>query len=85
MNILLSKKFEKMFEKCPQEIKLKFIERLKIYRYDKYSTILNNHTLSGRLKGYRSINISGDYRAIFKEKSTELIFIAIGTHSQLYK
>ncbi|MDD3803834.1 MAG: type II toxin-antitoxin system mRNA interferase toxin, RelE/StbE family [bacterium] len=85
MNILLSKRFEKMFEKCPREIKLKFIERLKIYRYDKYSPALNNHPLTVKLKGYRSINISGDYRAIFKEKNREVIFIAIGTHSQLYR
>ena len=85
MNILISKKFEKMFGKCPQEIKKKFKERLRIYRNDKYSSILNNHPLSGKMKGYRSINITGDYRAILKEKSTEVIFIAIGTHSQLYK
>lgn len=85
MNIIISKKFEKMFRKCPQEIKDKFIERLKIFEKNKYNLVLNNHSLTGKLKGLRSINVSGDYRAIFEEKSEDIIFMAIGTHSQLYK
>lgn len=85
MNIFYSKKFDKMFKKCPQEIKSKFIERLELFNEDKYSSILNNHALSGKLKGLRSINISGDYRAILKEQPDGILLIAIGTHSQLYK
>lgn len=85
MNIFTSKKFEKMFRKCPQEIKSKFIERLKTFKKNKYNSILNNHLLAGKLKGLRSINVSGDYRAIFEEKSEDIIFMAIGNHSQLYK
>ncbi|EKD56618.1 MAG: hypothetical protein ACD_58C00132G0005 [uncultured bacterium] len=85
MNIFTSKKFEKMFKKCPQEIKNKFIGRLKIFKVNKYNPILNNHALPGKLFGLKSINVSGDYRAIFEEKPEVIIFIAIGTHSQLYK
>jgi addiction module RelE/StbE family toxin len=85
MNGFTSKKFDKMFKKCPQEIKEKFIKRLKLFKDNKYSPILNNHPLSGKLKGLRSINVSGDYRSIFEEKSGDIIFVAIGTHSQLYK
>jgi len=85
MNVFTSKKFEKMFRKCPHEIKGKFIERLKIFKKNKYNHILNNHHLIGKLKGLRSINVSGDYRAIFEEKSEDIIFMAIGNHSQLYK
>ncbi len=84
MNIFYSKKFDKMFKKCPQEIKNKFIERLELLNEDKYSPILNNHALSGKLKGLRSVNISGDYRVIIKEKTDGILLIAIGTHSQLY-
>ncbi len=85
MNVFTSKKFEKMFRKCSQEIKDRFIERLKIFKKNKYNPVLNNHPLSGKLKGLRSINVSGDYRAIFEEKSEDIIFTAIGNHSQLYK
>jgi addiction module RelE/StbE family toxin len=85
MNVSTSKKFEKMFKKCPQEIKSKFIERLKVFNENKFHTLLNNYSLSGKLHGLRSINISGDYRAIFEENEEYIIFVAIGTHSQLYK
>lgn len=85
MFVFTSRKFNKMFKKCPQEIKNKFIEKLKIFKENKYSPILNNHSLSGKLNGLRSINVSGDYRAIFEEKSENIIFVAIGTHSELYK
>lgn len=85
MNVFTSKKFEKMFRKCHQEIKDRFIERLKIFKKNKYNFVLNNHSLTGKLKGLRSINVSGDYRAIFEEKSEDIIFVAIGNHSQLYK
>ncbi len=85
MNIFISKKFEKMYGKCRQETKDKFTERLKIFKKNKYDPILNNHSLSGKLNGLRSINVSGDYRVIFEERSEDIIFMAIGTHSQLYK
>lgn len=80
-----SKKFDKAFKKCPQEIKDKFIGRLGIFKENKHDPILNNHGLSGKLNGLRSINVSGSYRAIFEEKPENTIFINIGTHSQLYK
>lgn len=74
-----------MFKKCPPEIKMKFIERLKNFKEDKFSFTLYNHTLSGKLKGLRSINVASDWRAIFEETPDEITFVAIGTHSQLYK
>ncbi len=85
MRVLLSKQFEKMFRKCPQEIKHKFAEKLQMFKKNKHSPTINNHALSGKLKGLKSINISGDWRLIFEEKSEEMILVAIGTHSQLYK
>ena len=85
MNVFYSKKFDKMFLKCPQEIRDKFIERLGLFKENKYDSTLNNHTLSGKLKGSRSINVSGDYRVIFKEKPDGILLTTIGTHSQLYK
>jgi mRNA-degrading endonuclease YafQ of YafQ-DinJ toxin-antitoxin module len=49
---------------------------------------LNNHALNWAYKWYRSINISWDFRAIFREYPNwtyEFIeFIDIWTHSQLY-
>ena len=85
MEVLMSKKFKKLFKKCPAEIKIKFKEKLKLFVIDKYSPILNNHPLHGRFDDCSSINITGDYRAVFEEYPEYVIFIDIGNHSRLYK
>jgi addiction module RelE/StbE family toxin len=86
MQIEYSKKFIKEFKKCPSHIKVNFKTRLKVFMDNQHHSILNNHSLVGELKNYRSINITGDWRAIFTEiNSGQIIyFVAIGTHSQLY-
>ena len=86
MQIEYSKKFIKEFKKCQINIKTNFKIRLEIFISDQYNSILNNHPLIGELMNYRSININGDWRAIFKEinKGQIIYFVAIGTHSQLY-
>lgn len=87
MKIDYSKKFLKQFQKCPNEIRIKFKERLKIFTLNQSHIILNNHNLSGKYKDLKSINITGDWRAIYQElyNGKVVFFIAIGTHSQLYK
>lgn len=86
MRIEYSKKFIKEFQKCPTQIKTNFKARLEIFLADSYQPILNNHPLIGKLNNCRSINITGDWRAIFTEIDDGQIiyFVAIGTHSQLY-
>jgi len=86
VRIEYSKKFIKEFKKCPAGIKTNFKKRLAIFINDQDNPILNNHPLIGELKNYRSINITGDWRAIFEEIAGGQIiyFSAIGTHSQLY-
>jgi addiction module RelE/StbE family toxin len=86
MKIDYSKKFIKEFEKCPNHIKKSFKERLLILSDNEFNPILNNHSLLGKLKDYRSININADWRAIFeKDKKGNFYFSAIGSHSQLYR
>ncbi|MDP3900473.1 MAG: type II toxin-antitoxin system mRNA interferase toxin, RelE/StbE family [bacterium] len=86
MQIEYAKKFIKEFKKSPKNIKTAFKNKLEIFTRDKFDSTLNNHCLSGKLKDYRSINITGDWRAIFREieKENVVYFVAIGTHSKLY-
>ena len=86
MQIEYSKKFIKEFKKCPINVKSNFKARLGIFINDQHHSVLNNHPLNGVLKNYRSVNINGDWRAIFEELDGGKIiyFVAIGTHSQLY-
>lgn len=80
-----SRRFGKQFKKASLEIKKAFRHRLDLFTEDPFNPLLNNHSLSGRFIGQRSINITGDWRAIYIVEQNTVIFIALGTHSQLYK
>jgi len=82
-----SKRFEKDLRKSPRKIQIAFRNRLEIYLSDKFNPILNNHSLIGKYEGYRSFNVTGDWRAIFREMDggETAYFDLIGTHNQLYK
>ena len=86
VDIDFRKQFNKQLAKSPEKIKQAFRDRIKLFIADRYNPLLRAHALKGRFEGYRSINITGDWRAVFKKmKDDKIIFVAIGTHSQLYK
>jgi addiction module RelE/StbE family toxin len=82
-----SKRFIKDLRKAPKKVKIAFRNRLELLLADKYHPLLNNHSLRGGYGQYRSINISGDWRVIFREleNGERIYFDRLGTHSQLYK
>lgn len=84
MIIDFHKDFTKDFKKIPPKIKKKFQERLLLFEKDEFDPVLNNHSLKGKYLGYRSINVTGDVRAIFKRNSESVIFVEINSHSNLY-
>ncbi|MBI3459262.1 type II toxin-antitoxin system mRNA interferase toxin, RelE/StbE family [Candidatus Azambacteria bacterium] len=85
MKTVTHKKFEKVFKQIPQKIQNKFYQQLRIFQCNKYDQRLRNHSLVGRYLGYRSMDIIGDWRIIFKEIDNETIkLVNIGTHSELY-
>ena len=84
-----SKKFEKQLKKAPVEIKEAFLQRRRAFSKDPFDPILNNHALTGNHLGKRSINVTGDWRAVYSEQTNEegekaFTFHLLGTHSQLY-
>jgi len=86
MQIKFSKFFLKQFAKAPELIVAAFDQKMQIFVLNKHNLVLNNHNLKGKYQGCKSINISGDWRAIFEElKNGDIYFEFIGTHSQLYK
>ena len=80
-----SKKFLKQLKKAPLSIKIAFRQKSELFINDPFNSLLRSHALSGKLKGSRSINITGDWRAIYSENKDAVIFELLGTHSQLYK
>lgn len=85
MKFLFRNEFNRRHLKLNFRIKEKFEERLALFDKEPNSRILNIHKLSGKYEGMWSINITGDYRAIFdKQENSVIIFINIGTHSELF-
>ncbi len=83
--IEFTKDFTKQFKKLRNNQKEKFYERLEIFKKNPHERILRDHALKGRYKGYRSIDIEGDLRALYYVyEDTVVIFGFIGTHGQLY-
>jgi len=89
MIIIFDKKFDKKFKKISVKIQEKFFDRLRIFKNNKFEKILNNHKLHGEYEGCNSINITSNYRAVFKiinkENEEFCVFITIGTHPGLYE
>jgi addiction module RelE/StbE family toxin len=85
MNIKTTRGFDKQYTKLNPKIKNQFKTRLDVFVTDPFDVQLRNHPLKGKYLGYRSIDISGDVRALYTVKGdTIIIFGFIGTHSQLY-
>lgn len=87
MDIKFTKRFRKQLKKAPVKVQQALEERLDIFLDDTSHPLLNNHALHGEYSGLRSINITGDWRALFKEVDGGEIyfFVLFGTHSNLYK
>lgn len=77
MEVRFSKKFAKQYKKSDRKIQSTF------------DAHLHGHPLKGKVQGLRSINITGDWRALYSERMEKgkmiVIFELLGTHSQLYK
>ena len=84
MIIHLHKDFLKQYKKLKKKEKKKFKIRRDLFLQDEFNPILNNHALKGKYPGYRSINVTGDLRAIYKRERNIAIFVAIDIHSNLY-
>jgi len=86
--MIRSKKlFEKQFKKLPKNLQAKALQKIEIFSKTPMDKSLKNHALQGKLKGLRAFSVTGDVRIIFQEVDGYVIvlFIAIGSHSQLYE
>jgi len=85
MKIKFHRNFEKQYRKLNKAQKKKAKERLFLFIEDSFNPILNNHPLKGKYTGYRSINITGDLRAVYKFiNEKECVFVVLDKHSNLY-
>ncbi len=84
MIIIFQKGFEKELKKLRLKAQENFFDRLTLFEKDQFEPILNNHALAGKYLGFRSINVTGDLRAVYKKVGEDVLFVAINSHSNLY-
>jgi addiction module RelE/StbE family toxin len=84
MKIEFHRDFRKKYAKLAPKIKNQVKKKLELFAQDPYDIQLNNHALTGAFSHWRTINITGDIRAVFVLKDAGPFFINIGTHSKLY-
>jgi addiction module RelE/StbE family toxin len=85
MTIITLKRFEKKSRLAPRSVQEALTERLLLFLNEPFHPILNNHRLKGELRAYRSINITGDWRAIYELLDENTFrFVDIDTHHNLY-
>jgi addiction module RelE/StbE family toxin len=87
MKIDYHKNFTKQFEKLHRKEQERVINVLRLFEKQPFAEQLRNHQLKGSLSQFRSISAGGDLRLHYYEKEPNhivVVFVAIGTHSQLY-
>lgn len=86
MNVDFTKAFNKQFEKLSKKKQQRARATVALFVTNTTATSLRNHSLKGEWFGYRSISAGGDFRLHFKVVDQDtVLFVAVGTHSQLYK
>lgn len=90
MRSIYHARFLRQLRKAPKEIQSATKIKIDLFISNPHHPLLRNHLLTGQYRGCRSINITGDWRAIYYESDTLLgdptaIFFNLGTHSQLYR
>jgi mRNA-degrading endonuclease YafQ of YafQ-DinJ toxin-antitoxin module len=84
MPFIFHRRFKKKFKRLSPQIREQFFDRLKIFIVDPFNVILNNHSVGESYDNCRSINITGNVRALYEVHGNVAVFVNIGSHSDLY-
>ena len=83
-NKIFQKHFNQRIAK-DKKLVMQFAERLKLFSSGVRDYPIDDHSLSGKLLGKRAWSVASDLRVIYKETDEAIIFVDIGSHSQVYK
>lgn len=85
MTIRYKTGFEKKTRRLSPKIAAALAERIRLFMSSPHDPLLHNHALKGRLRGYRSINVTGDWRLIYEPLGeTGALLVDVDTHHNLY-
>lgn len=76
--------FNKQREAAQLEIKQAFRDVLDLFSENPTHEALRSHPLSGKYAGFISIDVTDDWRALYRKERESIIFVDLGTHDELY-
>jgi addiction module RelE/StbE family toxin len=76
--------FNKQRKAAPLVIKLAFRDALDLFAENPNHPALRNHPLTGKYAGFCSIDVTEDWRALYREEKERIMFADLGTHEELY-
>ncbi|MEK7165217.1 MAG: type II toxin-antitoxin system mRNA interferase toxin, RelE/StbE family [Patescibacteria group bacterium] len=89
MKVFYDPEFLTKLKNVDVRIRHRVKDRMLIFSKNHHDPQLNNHSLKREYQGYRSINITADFRALYKEvdigDEKVAYFVLLGTHTELYK
>jgi addiction module RelE/StbE family toxin len=77
--------FNKQRKAAPLEIKQAFRDALDLFAENPNHQALRNHPLIGKYAGFRSIDVTGDWRALYRTESECIIFVEISSSSKILR
>lgn len=77
-------KFDRQFDRLPKYVQKLVLDILISCVEEGTFDFHRSHILHKEYAGYSSIDITDDYRAVFRENSGGILFDAVGTHRELY-
>jgi addiction module RelE/StbE family toxin len=87
-NVFANKTFIELYKKADVRLRKSVNEKVQMFEKNPFELELNNHPLRDKWAGCRSIDITNDYRGVYKEvqegRKLNAYFIALGTHKELY-
>ena len=83
--ILVSRLFEKNFERLPRQVQDLAEKKEILFRKDAFHSLLRTHQLGGELKGTWAYSVNQQYRVHFYFiNDYAVMYVDIGTH-EIYK
>ena len=76
--------FIKLITNTPTAIKIAFRDALDLFAENPNHPALRNHPLTGKYAGFHSIDVTEDWRALYREEKERIMFADLGTHEELY-
>lgn len=85
MQVELTNHFQKMVRNLQRSEQILLSQKIKIFKNNPQDPRLKTHLLADKLKHIHSFSLTYSKRVLFLINKNKFIFIAVGSHDQVYR